>query len=200
MDPKLAKLGSSLPVPVVQQLAKEKLARVPPRYVRPDQHQQRILSTLNFSFPQIPVIDMYPSDSSHTLIEEKNKFRQKEGDIEGYGRAFVVFEEQKLDWADLFYVLTSPTYLTKLHLIPQLLPTFRDAIEIYASELKILAMKILKLMAKALDMKAEEMETLFAEGMQSMRMNYYPPCPQPELITGLYPHSDTVRLTILLRQ
>ncbi|KAL0310585.1 UNVERIFIED_CONTAM: protein SRG1 [Sesamum angustifolium] len=205
------KLGGSLPVPIVQELAKEKLATVPPRYVRPDQHQQTILSNSLSSFPQIPVIDMqklsdeYSMDSelealNHACqewgffqlevqeffnlpIEEKNKFMQKEEDIEGYGHAFVVSEEQKLDWGDMFFVRTLPTHLRNPYLIPNLPPTFRDAIEVYATELKILATKILKLMAKALDIKAEEMETVFAEGVQSMRMNYYPPCPQPELVT-----------------
>ncbi|XP_011085299.1 protein SRG1-like [Sesamum indicum] len=238
MEPKL---GGSLPVPIVQELGKEKLATVPPRYVRPDQHQQMILSSLS-SLPPIPVIDMQKLSDKYSLdselqalhnacqewgffqlinhgvdaavvekmklqvqeffnlpIEEKRKFRQEEGDLQGYGQAFVVSEEQKLDWADLFYIVTSPTYLRKPHLILKLPSTFRDAIEEYASELKILAMKILKLMAKALDMKVEEMETLFAEGMQSMRMNYYPPCPQPELVTGLYPHTDAAGITILLQ-
>ncbi|KAK4421119.1 protein SRG1 [Sesamum alatum] len=242
MEPKLANLGSSLPVPIVQELTREKLATVPPRYVRPDQHQQRLLSPLSSSFSQIPVIDMQKLSDIYTMdselqvlhnacqewgffqlinhgvdcavvekmkmeiqeffnlpIEEKNKFRQKEGDLQGYGQAFVVSEEQKLDWGDIFYTVTSPTYLRKPHLIPKLPSTFRDAIEVYASELQILSMKILKLMTKALNMKVEEIETLFAEGMQSMRMNYYPPCPQPELVTGLCPHSDAVGLTILLQ-
>ncbi|KAK7324483.1 hypothetical protein VNO77_28059 [Canavalia gladiata] len=30
-------------------------------------------------------------------------------------------------------------------------------------------------------------------------MNYYPPCPQPEKVIGLTPHSDGVGLTILLQ-
>lgn len=60
-------------------------------------------------------------------------------------------------------------------------------------------MKILKLMAKALGMKIEEMEALFGEGKQGMGMNHYPPCPQPELVTGLSPHSDSDALTILLQ-
>ena len=30
-------------------------------------------------------------------------------------------------------------------------------------------------------------------------MNYYPPCPQPESVIGLSPHSDAVGLTILLQ-
>lgn len=71
--------------------------------------------------------------------------------------------------------------------------------EAYSLELKNLAMKILSLMAKALKMKDEDMRNLFGEGMQSMRMNYYPPCPQPELAIGLSAHSDGIGLTILLQ-
>jgi isopenicillin N synthase-like dioxygenase len=132
-------------------------------------------------------------------IEEKEKFSQVTGDVEGYGQAFVVSEEQKLDWADLFFILTLPNYLRKPHLIPKLPVKFRDAIDAYAAEMKNLGLQILHLMAKALHMKAEDIETLFREGMQSMRMNYYPPCPRPELVTGLCPHSDAVGLTILLQ-
>ena len=60
-------------------------------------------------------------------------------------------------------------------------------------------MKILNLMAKALRMEHNDMIELFEEGMQVMRMNYYPPCPQPELVIGLNPHSDATGLTILLQ-
>ncbi|KAH6834198.1 senescence-related gene 1 protein [Perilla frutescens var. hirtella] len=133
-------------------------------------------------------------------MEEKEKFRQQEDDVEGYGQVFVVSEEQKLDWGDMFFVTTFPTYLRKPHLIPNLSAPFRDAIDAYGAEVKTLAMKILGFMEKALGMKSEEMErVVFGEGMQTMRMNYYPPCPQPELVTGLSPHSDGVGLTILLQ-
>ncbi|KAF5944563.1 hypothetical protein HYC85_018640 [Camellia sinensis] len=75
----------------------------------------------------------------------------------------------------------------------------RNCIEAYSAELKNLAMKLLEFMAKAPNMKGEEMRELFEEGMQSMRMNYYPPCPQLELVIGLTPYSDAVRLAILLQ-
>lgn len=54
-------------------------------------------------------------------------------------------------------------------------------------------------MGKALKMEETEMRELFKDGMQSMRMNYYPPCPQPEKVIGLTPHSDGAGLTILLQ-
>lgn len=54
-------------------------------------------------------------------------------------------------------------------------------------------------MVEALEMEPKEMRDLFEEGIQSMRMNYYPPCPQPEVVMGINPHSDAVGLTILLQ-
>jgi isopenicillin N synthase-like dioxygenase len=60
-------------------------------------------------------------------------------------------------------------------------------------------MKILELMEKALKMENNDMKNLFEDGMQGVRINYYPPCPQPELVIGLNPHSDAVGLTILLQ-
>ncbi|RVW66995.1 Protein SRG1 [Vitis vinifera] len=49
-------------------------------------------------------------------MDEKKKFWQKPGEVEGFGQAFVVSEEQKLDWGDLFFMSTlqltsgSPAY------------------------------------------------------------------------------------------
>lgn len=60
-------------------------------------------------------------------------------------------------------------------------------------------MKILDLTAKALKMETVDMKVLFEEGHQAMRLNYYPPCPQPELAIGLNSHSDAAGLTILLQ-
>ncbi|EEF42737.1 1-aminocyclopropane-1-carboxylate oxidase, putative [Ricinus communis] len=74
-----------------------------------------------------------------------------------------------------------------------------DAIETYSEELKSLAHKIFDLVAKAVGMKPDEMKELFEEGWQAMRMNCYPPCPQPDLVIGLKPHSDATGLTILLQ-
>lgn len=71
--------------------------------------------------------------------------------------------------------------------------------EAYSLEAKKLAMKILGFIAKALEMDGQEMIELFSDGVQSMRMNYYPPCPEPERAIGFTPHSDADALTILFQ-
>ncbi|OIT28337.1 PREDICTED: protein SRG1-like isoform X2 [Nicotiana attenuata] len=132
-------------------------------------------------------------------MDQKKKWKQVDGDLDGFGQAFVVSEEQKLDWADLFFLTTLPPFLRKQHIFPHLPLPFRETVELYSAELKTLALKIINFIAKALNMDEEYMRELFGEGMQTMRMNYYPPCPEPEKVIGLSPHSDAVGLTILLQ-
>lgn len=69
--------------------------------------------------------------------------------------------------------------------------------ESYYLELKHLAMELLGLLGKAVKIDMKKIEELFEDGMQSVRITYYPPCPQPELVIGLTPHSDASGITIL---
>jgi isopenicillin N synthase-like dioxygenase len=64
---------------------------------------------------------------------------------------------------------------------------------------KKVCITIIKHMAKALKVEPKEMLELFDDITQSMRMNFYPPCPEPENVIGLNPHSDAAALTILLQ-
>ena len=75
----------------------------------------------------------------------------------------------------------------------------REDLEAYCAEMRNLAIQILDLMANALAVDPMEIRELFGQAEQSMRMNYYPPCPQPELVIGLSSHSDGGGLTILLQ-
>ena len=42
-------------------------------------------------------------------IQETNKFSMASDDIQGYGHAYVVSEEQKLDWSDTLILLIYPS-------------------------------------------------------------------------------------------
>ncbi|KAE8715036.1 Xyloglucan endo-transglycosylase [Hibiscus syriacus] len=131
-------------------------------------------------------------------MEEKKKLWQRTGELEGFGQAFVVSEEQKLDWGDMFFISSLPTHLRKPHLFQNLPLPFRDDIEAYSVEVNNLALKMLGFQAKALRMDPDDMR-IFEGGYQTLRMNYYPPCPQPEVAIGLTPHTDGVGITILLQ-
>nr|GEZ96411.1 codeine O-demethylase-like [Tanacetum cinerariifolium] len=60
-------------------------------------------------------------------------------------------------------------------------------------------MTLFGLIGQAVDIDKREMLDVFEDGMQSVRMTYYPPCPQPDLVIGLTPHSDGSAITVLLQ-
>lgn len=65
-------------------------------------------------------------------MEEKEKLWQCPGNVEGFGQAFVVSEGQKLDWCDLFNMLTHPLHLRNPRLLPSLPLPLRYNIIIYS--------------------------------------------------------------------
>ncbi|KAF7848959.1 hypothetical protein BT93_L1393 [Corymbia citriodora subsp. variegata] len=131
--------------------------------------------------------------------EEKQKLWQEPENHEGFGQLFVVSEEQKLDWSDMFYITTLPVGLRKADLFEKLPENLRDKLEEYSLEAKKLALSILGHMAIALNVDTQEIRELFGDGVQTMRMNYYPPCPEPDMAIGFTPHSDADALTILFQ-
>ncbi|KAI3839596.1 hypothetical protein MKW92_041388 [Papaver armeniacum] len=95
-------------------------------------------------------------------MDDKTQYGQKQGEGEGFGQHFVQSDDQRLDWADMFFMVTRPLHFRKPYLFP-LIPTPLRLID------------------------------------YTPLMNYYPPCPTPELVIGLTPHSDFTGLTILLQ-
>ncbi|KAJ0959976.1 hypothetical protein J5N97_000266 [Dioscorea zingiberensis] len=130
-------------------------------------------------------------------LEAKKAYGQPPDSVEGYGQAFVVSEDQKLDWADMYILSTNPVHGRNLKLWPTNPPTFKEALEQYSLELRKVSHVLLDSIGKSL--KIDEFICLFEDCLQSVRMNYYPPCPQASKVLGLSPHSDAGALTILLQ-
>ncbi|MED6199121.1 hypothetical protein PIB30_072954 [Stylosanthes scabra] len=220
----MSKIGSSLLVPSVQELAKQSISQVPDRYHVPKQED----TPNTCSFPQVPIIDLNKllsqdpfelhkldnackewgffqsvklgvQDLFNLPIEEKKKLWQKRGHMEGFGQLFVVSDNQKLDWADLFIINTLPSYARDPNLFPNIPQPFRDNLDNYSIQLGKLCTTMIQHMEMALKIKPNELVEIFEDISQLMRMNYYPPCPQPEKVIGLSPHSDAAGLTLLLQ-
>ncbi|CAI0418418.1 unnamed protein product [Linum tenue] len=130
-------------------------------------------------------------------IQVKMDSAQLPDSIEGYGQAFVVSEEQKLDWGDMLFIITQPINRRNVGLWPKIPSSFRATLEQYSTELEKLARCLLTSMARNLGLESEKLLTTFNEGLQGMRMNYYPPCEQANKVIGLAPHSDGSGLTLL---
>ncbi|KAK7407474.1 hypothetical protein VNO78_09425 [Psophocarpus tetragonolobus] len=133
-------------------------------------------------------------------MEQKKQFWQTPKELEGFGQLFVVSEDQKLEWADMFFIHTLPINERNPRLFPNFPQPLRENLENYSLELRKLCLRIIEHMAIALKIKPNELlDYAFEDVWQSMRWNYYPPCPQPENVIGLNNHSDANALTILLQ-
>lgn len=51
-------------------------------------------------------------------LEEKNKYSMPANDIQGYGHAYVVSEDQKLDWSDALILIIFPSKFRRINFWP----------------------------------------------------------------------------------
>ncbi|KAF4373842.1 hypothetical protein F8388_007748 [Cannabis sativa] len=135
------------------------------------------------------------------IEEKRKKLWRNPGEKEGFGDSGVLSDEQVLDWNDEFFLFTLPVALRNPHLFPNLpLPlrfSFFFTSSFFVLELAKLAMMLISQMEKILGIKSKEISKLFEDGIQGMCLHYYPPCPQPDQVSGLAPHSDAAAITIL---
>ncbi|KAK8537905.1 hypothetical protein V6N12_044047 [Hibiscus sabdariffa] len=206
----------SLPVQNVQALASKNLKNIPSRYIRPEVEFDAASADES---QQIPVIDMSKIDHDdeqkklhfackdwgffqeffNLPLEEKMVCAQIPNHIEGYGQAFVVSEEQKLDWGDMLFLLGQPVSLRNMRFWPTNPPSFRANFEKYLMELNKVKIHLIKLIAKNLGTDPEMLLSLFEDGTHTVRLNYYPPCAEASKVFGVAPHSDATGLTLLLQ-
>ncbi|KAF9625886.1 hypothetical protein IFM89_027663 [Coptis chinensis] len=204
LDSDVISIDESLEIPVIdlsrlldQQFACEELAKLHAAC-----QDWGFFHLINHSVPEI-VIENMKIDTQEFFrlpLDEKRAYAQLPDSIEGYGQAFVVSEEQKLDWGDMLFFLTLPVHFRDMRFWPTSPTSFRETTEKYSIELQRVTVCLLGSMAKNLGLEPEKLTNMFQmDGSQSLRMNYYPPCPHADKVLGLSPHSDATGLTLLLQ-
>ncbi|XP_074325515.1 protein DMR6-LIKE OXYGENASE 2-like [Apium graveolens] len=73
----------------------------------------------------------------------------------------------------------------------------RELCEEYAKEVEKLSFKIMGLIALSLGLSANRFDEFFKDSTSFIRLNYYPPCPIPDLALGVGRHKDAGALTVL---
>ncbi|KAJ6295504.1 hypothetical protein OIU76_027414 [Salix suchowensis] len=116
----------------------------------------------------------------------------------GYGLARISPFFNKNMWHEGFTVMGSPIDHAR-KLWPDDFQRFCDVIEDYQKKMKELAITLMHLILKSLDLSEEEISKVVSSGGAStaLQLNSYPFCPDPSRVMGLAPHTDTSLLTIL---
>lgn len=130
-------------------------------------------------------------------LEDRKRYAQQPGSLEGYGQVFVISEEQKLEWCDMIFLKALPTHARRLEFWPEHPYNFRETLHSYSVGMKKTAVSTLGFIAMALGLEAKEVSEAFEDGTYDVRMNCYPSCPEPERVIGITSHADNSGITLL---
>ncbi|KAI5345971.1 hypothetical protein L3X38_013849 [Prunus dulcis] len=112
--------------------------------------------------------------------------------------SFNVKTEEVSSWRDYLRLHCYPLE-DYMHEWPSNPPSFREDVAEYCRNVKGLAERLLEAISESLGLEKDYMNRALGKHGQHMAINYYPPCPQPELTYGLPGHADPNVVTLLLQ-
>ncbi|KAH9724432.1 protein DOWNY MILDEW RESISTANCE 6 [Citrus sinensis] len=136
-----------------------------------------------FNLPVEEKLKLYSDDPSKTMR---------------LSTSFNVNKEKVHNWRDYLRLHCYPLdkYVPEWPSNPS---TFKEFVSTYCSEVRGLGYRVLELISESLGLEKDYIKKVLGEQGQHMAVNFYPPCPEPELTYGLPGHTDPNALTILLQ-
>ncbi|CAN1235819.1 Flavonol synthase/flavanone 3-hydroxylase [Linum perenne] len=140
-------------------------------------------------------------------LEEKESYAKLPGSIEGYGTLLQKEIEGKKGWVDHLFHKVWPPAAVDYKFWPRNPASYREVNEEYVKKLHGLVNKLYECLSLGLGLEAGEVkEALGGDDLvylrdeieAEMKINHYPPCPQPELALGVEAHTDMSALTLLV--
>ncbi|CAN6164904.1 unnamed protein product [Urochloa humidicola] len=136
---------------------------------------------------------------SSEKLKHANRTDAGEFQPEGYGIDRVDTDEQVLDWCDRLYLTVQPEEARRPQFWPTTPPSLSKLLHEYTLGSERVAKLVLAAMARALGFPKDFFLGLVGDkGGTDARFTYYPPCPRPDLVYGLKPHTDNSVVTVLL--
>ncbi|KAJ1384394.1 Oxoglutarate/iron-dependent dioxygenase [Sesbania bispinosa] len=134
--------------------------------------------------------------------EEKEVYAKPLGSdsVEGYGTKLQKEVNGKKGWVDhLFHIIWPPSSIN-YRFWPKNPPSYREVNEEYVKYLRAVVDKLFKSMSIGLGLEEHELKEATGgdDMIHLLKINYYPPCPCPDLVLGVPPHTDMSYLTILV--
>ncbi|KAK7317069.1 hypothetical protein RJT34_00993 [Clitoria ternatea] len=132
-------------------------------------------------------------------VEEKVKlYSEDPSKTTRLSTSFNVKKEKVHNWRDYLRLHCYPLekYVREWPSNPS---SFKESVTKYCKEVRELGFRIQEYISESLGLEKYYIKNVLGEQGQHMAVNYYPPCPEPELTYGLPGHTDPNALTILLQ-
>ncbi|XP_057836565.2 protein DMR6-LIKE OXYGENASE 1-like [Cryptomeria japonica] len=112
--------------------------------------------------------------------------------------SFNVNKDEFFEWKDY---LRHPCHPLEefINTWPQKPALYREVAEKYSKEIRVLVLRLLAAISEALEQDSDYLNAIFGKHSQTLHVNYYPACPNPDLTFGVAPHSDTRGITVLMQ-
>ncbi|TKY61188.1 Hyoscyamine 6-dioxygenase [Spatholobus suberectus] len=112
--------------------------------------------------------------------------------------SFNVKAEKVSNWRDFLRLHCHPIedYIQEWPTNPS---SFREDVAEYCRNMRGLSLRLLEAISESLGLEKDYIDKALGKHGQHMAINYYPPCPEPELTLGLPGHADPNAITILLQ-
>ncbi|KAI4337785.1 hypothetical protein L6164_016160 [Bauhinia variegata] len=122
------------------------------------------------------------------------------GSFEGYGTKMTKNLEEKIEWIDYYFHIMAPPSKANYDFWPKNPPSYREVTEEYTMEMLRVTDKVLEVLSEGLGLEGNVLKSkLGGENIElEMKINMYPPCPQPQLALGVESHTDMSALTLLV--